>query len=78
MSKKETYGIGEASTITGVSQRKLRDWEEKKFIEPERIVCGDRSYRRYNRKDIDLIKRIKGLQNQGFTLRSAVQQVRGE
>ncbi|MBW2226930.1 MAG: MerR family transcriptional regulator, partial [Deltaproteobacteria bacterium] len=35
----KTFSIGDASRITGVSQRKLRSWEGKYIPEPERIVC---------------------------------------
>jgi DNA-binding transcriptional MerR regulator len=38
---------------------------------PERIVCGERAYRRYSQTQVKLIKRIKEYQNQGFTLKMA-------
>ena len=50
-----TFSIGDASRVTGVSQRKLRSWEGKYIPSPERIVCGDRAYRRYTQAQIDLI-----------------------
>ena len=65
------YSIGDASRITGVSQRKLRSWEGKYIPEPERLVCGERAYRRYTQAQIDLITRIKEYQDQGFTLSAA-------
>ena len=71
ISKDKTCSIGDASRITGVSQRKLRSWEGKYIPEPERIVCGDRAYRRYTRAQINLIARIKEYQDQGFTLSAA-------
>jgi DNA-binding transcriptional MerR regulator len=64
----KTYSIGDASRMTGVSQRKLRSWEGKYIPKPERLVCGERAYRRYTQAEIDLIKRIKNYQDQGFTL----------
>ena len=67
----KTYSIGDASRITGVSQRKLRSWEGKHIPRPERIVCGDRAYRRYTQAQINLITRIKEYQDQGFTLSAA-------
>ena len=57
--KDTTFSIGDASRITGVSQKKLRSWEGKCIPEPERIICGDRAYRRYTPEQIDLITRIK-------------------
>ena len=72
ISKDKTYSIGDASRITGVSQRKLRSWEGKHIPKPERIVCGDRAYRHYTQAQINLIARIKEYQDQGFTLSAAV------
>ena len=66
-----TVSIGDASKITGISQRQLRAWEGKHIPEPERIICGERAYRRYTQAQINLIKRIKAFQNQGYTLKSA-------
>ena len=71
ISRDKTYSIGDASKITGVSQRKLRSWEGKYIPEPERLVCGERAYRRYAQAQINLITRIKKYQDQGFTLSSA-------
>jgi DNA-binding transcriptional MerR regulator len=71
ISKDKTYSIGDASRITGVSQRKLRSWEGKYIPEPERLVCGDRAYRRYTQDQINLIARINKYQDQGFTLKAA-------
>ena len=69
--RNQTYSIGDASRITGVSQRKLRSWEGKHIPKPERIVCGDRAYRRYTQTQINFISRIKEYQDQGFTLSAA-------
>ncbi len=71
ISKDKTYSIGDASRITGVSQRKLRSWEGKYIPEPERIVCGERAYRRYTKREIEIIRKIKEYQDQGFTLSTA-------
>ena len=71
--KDTTFSIGDASRITGVSQKKLRSWEGKYIPEPERIVCGDRAYRRYNEKQVNLIAQIKEYQDEGFTLSVAAQ-----
>jgi len=64
----KTYSIGDASRKTGVSQRKLRSWEGKYIPEPERLVCGERAYRRYTQAEIDLIRSIREYQDRGFTL----------
>jgi DNA-binding transcriptional MerR regulator len=67
----KTFSIGDASRITAVSQRKLRSWEGKHIPKPERIVCGERAYRRYTQAQINLIAQINEYQDQGFTLSAA-------
>jgi len=78
ISKDKTYSIGDASRITGVSQRKLRSWEGKHIPNPDRIVCGERAYRRYTQAQIDLIARIKEYQDQGFTLSAAAKKAQDD
>jgi DNA-binding transcriptional MerR regulator len=73
----KTYSIGDASRITSVSQRKLRSWEGKHIPKPERIVCGERAYRRYTQAQINLISKIKEYQDQGFTLSAAAKKAQG-
>jgi len=74
----KTFSIGDASRITGVSQRKLRSWEGKHIPEPDRSVCGNRAYRRYTQAHINLITRINEYQNQGFTLSAAAKKATGD
>ncbi len=69
----KTFSIGDASRITGVSQRQLRAWEGKHIPQPDRIVCGERAYRRYTQAQINLITQIKKYQDQGFTLKASAQ-----
>jgi len=78
ISKDKTCSIGDASRITGVSQRKLRSWEGKHTPKPDRIVCGERAYRRYSQAQINLITRIKKYQDQGFTLSAAAKKATGD
>lgn len=78
MIQHETSGIGEASLKTEVSERQLRHWEEVGYIQPERVVCGDRSYRRYSPADIRYILAIKKFLDQGYKLHVAVQKANEE
>ena len=66
--KNQTYSVGDVAKQTGVSLKKLRSWGGRCIPEPERIVCGERAYRRYTQKQIDLIVGIKKYQEQGFLL----------
>ena len=74
----KTYSIGDAAEITGVSQRMLRAWEGKHIEFPQRIVCGDRAYRRYSQAQINLIAKIKGYRDQGYTLSTAAQKAKAD
>ena len=56
---KEFFSIGDASRITQLPQYVLRYWEsEFRLLRPARRVSG---HRKYTKKDIDLILRIKEL-----------------
>ena len=69
--KDTTFSIGDTAEMTGVSQKQLRHWEGRYIPEPERVVCGERAYRRYSQEQVNLIRQIKRYMDQGFTLKSA-------
>ena len=71
-----TLGIGQTSKETGVSERMLRHWQSAGYINPEIVTCGEINYRRFTQRDIKLIKRIKKLRDEGWTLKAAVKQAR--
>jgi DNA-binding transcriptional MerR regulator len=56
----------------------LRAWEGKHIEFPQRIVCGDRAYRRYSQAQINLIAKIKEYRDQGYTLSTAAQKAKAE
>ena len=67
--KHKTYSIGEAARICGVTEKQIRHWEEKKHIpSPQRVICGQRSYRQFTEVDFNLISKIKDYLNEGFVL----------
>ena len=70
MEKREiTYSIGDTSRMTGVTQKQIRNWEARGYIpEAERVVCGERAYRRFNPAQVKVIQKIKGYLDQGYTL----------
>jgi hypothetical protein len=71
--KQKYFGIGQAAKICGVTQRQIRNWEEKGFIpELKRVHCGDRSYRQFSKDDFDLICSIKQYLDEGYVLSVAV------
>lgn len=68
--EKNFFSMGEVSRFCGVSPHTLRYWERRAGIpRPTRIPSG---HRRYERKDLEAIMRLKNLlQNQGMTLSGA-------
>jgi DNA-binding transcriptional MerR regulator len=72
----ETHSISDTATLTGVSISRIRNWERQGYIQaPIRIVCGDRAYRRYSAEEVNRIKAIKTLLDEGFTLAHAAQTI---
>ena len=70
--KHETFSIGDTARMTGVSQKQLRHWEAREFISaPMRIVCGQRAYRHFTKKQLEQIQAIKKLLDEGYTLSHA-------
>ena len=67
---KDFYSIGEASQITQVQPYVLRYWEsEFQLLRPSRRESGQR---KYSRKDIETILKIKDLlHNRRFTISGA-------
>jgi DNA-binding transcriptional MerR regulator len=73
------YSIGQAAKFCGVTEKQIRHWEEKGHISKlDRILCGERSYRQYRDKDIELIGRIKKYLDEGFTLSAAAKKARAK
>ena len=65
----ETFSIGDAAKMTGASQKQIRHWEAKGYIpKSERIVCGDRAYRRFTADQVQIIRSIKNYLEEGYTL----------
>ncbi len=66
---KKSLSISDAAIQTGLSQKQLREYEAKGYInEPVKIRCGSIQYRRYTPEHIRGIKIFAKYKNQGFTL----------
>lgn len=64
----ETISISDASRITGLSQKQLRTFETRGYIKPpERITCGEVSYRRYSQENIRNLEMFKKYIDEGYT-----------
>jgi len=71
MGFEKTVGIGAVVQKCNVSEKQLRYWQDAGYVEPEKVVCGERTYRRYRESDVALIMEIKRLLDEGFTLSNA-------
>jgi DNA-binding transcriptional MerR regulator len=77
MAHKITFSIGDTAEMAGVSQRQIRDWEARGYIpKAERLICGERAYRRFCLQQVEIIKKIKEYQDQGFTLQAAARKAK--
>ena len=66
---KDSLSIADASKATFLTQRQLRSYEARGYIDqPLRIRCGEIRYRRYTPENIENIKIFKTYLDQGFTL----------
>ncbi|MDA3790155.1 MAG: MerR family transcriptional regulator [Desulfobacula sp.] len=63
-----TISISDCSILTGLSQKQLRTFETRGYINPpERITCGEVSYRRYNPENIRNLEAFKKFIDEGYT-----------
>ncbi|MBF0204031.1 MAG: MerR family transcriptional regulator [Desulfamplus sp.] len=66
------YSIGDLSALVNVSSNTLRFWEKQAYIPtPERMMLGQRGFRRYSEGDLALIKMFKNYVDEGLTLKAA-------
>jgi len=69
---KAPFSIGDTARMTGVTQKQIRNWEYRGYIpEAMRVVCGERAYRYFSLDQIEIITKIKGYLDQGYTLAHA-------
>lgn len=71
---RDTVSISDASKQTDFTQRQLRSFEARGYIqEPLKVRCGSIQYRRYTPEHIQAIRIFKKYLDQGFKLRFASQ-----
>ena len=76
--KKNTFSIGDTAKMTGATQKQIRNWEANGYIPlADRVVCGERAYRRFTEGQVETIRRIKEFLDEGFTLLAATQKATG-
>ena len=73
------YSIGDTSNMYGATKKQIRNWEASGHIpKADRVQYGDRAYRRFNLKQVELISRIKNLLDEGYTLPAAAEKAKTE
>jgi DNA-binding transcriptional MerR regulator len=65
----KSLSIGDTARITGITEKQLRNWEQRGYITGiQRVICGERAFRFYTEEQIDRITAMKTLLDQGYTL----------
>jgi DNA-binding transcriptional MerR regulator len=64
-------GINEVSKETGIHPSSLRRWESIGLIAPGRIAFGETWMRVYSDEDVELLKQVRRLMDQGYRLQWA-------
>jgi len=76
---KAPFSIGDTAKMTGVTQKQIRHWEARGYIpQADRVVCGERAYRYFTSKQVEIIREIKNCLDQGYTLVHASKMVIGK
>lgn len=68
-----TCGATEAATRVGITLRQLYYWERLGVVEPRRETFGDRKFRRYTERDIQVLRQVKQLVDEGYVLSRAAE-----
>ena len=71
------YSIGDTAKISGATKKQIRNWEASGHIpKADRVQYGDRAYRRFSLKQVELISKIKGFLDEGYTLPAAAEKAK--
>ena len=75
----QTYSIGNVAKMTGATKKQIRNWETSGHIpKADRIQYGDRAYRRFSLKEVELISKIRELRDEGYTVAAAAEKAKTE
>jgi DNA-binding transcriptional MerR regulator len=70
----QNFSIGDTAKMTGATQKQIRNWEAQGHIpKADRVKSGDRAYRRFTLRHIEMISQIKAFLDEGYTLSAAAQ-----
>lgn len=75
----QTYSIGNVAKMTGATKKQIRNWEASGHIpKAARVQYGDRAYRRFSLKQVEMISKIRELCEEGYTLSAAAEKAKNE
>ncbi|MFQ5455096.1 MAG: MerR family transcriptional regulator [Nitrospirota bacterium] len=72
----DTYGTGEACRLVGISQRQLEYWVLIGVVKPDIHPHGSRFFKRFTKKDIEILTYVKRLTDEGFLVSKAAEKAR--
>lgn len=64
-------GINAVSRETGIHPSSLRRWEAQGLITPGRVDFGSTWVRIYTDAEVELLRRVKALMDEGYRVRAA-------
>jgi len=74
----EIYGTAEVCRQVGISLRQLEYWILIGIVSPRLEQHGLKFFKRFNEQDIEILKQIKLLTDEGFLVSRALEKVRRE
>ena len=72
MQNAEAVTAGQVRKITGATRSRLRYWETNGIVHPTLVAHASRTWRLYPAEQVDRIRTLKRLLDDGYTLRGAV------
>lgn len=71
----KTYGPKAVCQAVGISQRQLGYWGMIGVIKPEKQMHGAKVFNRYTDEDIEMLKKVKGMIEEGFFVSKAAEKI---
>jgi DNA-binding transcriptional MerR regulator len=78
MEMEKTYGPKAVCRLVGISQRQLGYWTLIGVIKPTKQTHGSKIFNRYTDPDIETLRRVKELTEEGFFVSKAAEKVQKE
>ena len=73
---KKTYGPKEVCKLCGVSARQLGYWKLIGIVRPRQELHGSKIFHRYTGRDLDLLKAVRKLTQEGYRVSKAAEKIK--